>query len=221
MQKWGRFRQSIVMQLTNAARATATFIALIAWTTIVTQLWISIGKDGGLGPAVWNLIRYFTLLTNIMVAFSFANMALTGRALKQGWLAGLTLWILIVGVVYHVLLASQYHLTGLDWWTDQGFHTADPILVALWWLAFAPKREVIWRHAAIWLAWPLIYTIYALIRSPLEGQYPYFFLDAGQFGYGQVALNSVGLCAAFYASGMGIVGIGKLLSRGTYSESPG
>ena len=201
------------MKMSPRARIAAVLVALVAWAVLLTQVWLSTREHGGLAPALWVLTRYFTLLTNFMVALSFAAMALLGRTLGARWLAGLTLWILIVGVVYHVLLARLYHPQGLDWWTDQGLHSADPALTALFWLAFAPKHGLSWRLALVWLAWPLLYVVYALIRSPLEGIYPYFFIDAAKLGYGQVTLNSLGLCAAFWVGGMAIVGLGKLLRQ--------
>lgn len=202
----------ILMQLSPTARLGAAFIALIAWAALIGQLWISAADNGGVAPALWVLLRYFTILTNLMVALVYTRVVLRNQVLGDGWMAALTLWILIVGVVYHLLLAGLVDPQGFAWWVDQGLHSAVPALVALVWIGFLPKHSLNWHHAALWLFWPLAYLAYALIRGGLDGTYPYFFIDAGQFGYTRVALNSLGLCLAFYAGGLGIVGTGKLMS---------
>jgi hypothetical protein len=199
--------------LNPTARFAAFLVALVALVALATQLVLSTEHNGGILPALWILVRYFTILTNLLVAVTFSAMALSGRAPGAGWLTGLTLWILIVGIVYHALLARLFHPVGIDWWTDQGLHTADPLLAALWWLIFAPKHGLGLKHAVWWLGWPLAYVAYALIRSPLEGIYPYFFIDVSALGPARVALNSAGLTFAFFVGGLAMVGTAKALTR--------
>jgi hypothetical protein len=136
-----------------------------------------------------------------------------GAAPSSAWLAGLTLWIIIVAIVYHLLLARLWAPAGLAWWADQGLHSAVPVLVTLWWLQFAPKPGLRVGHAALWLAWPLLYTAYALVRGTLTGRYPYPFLDVTTIGYDGVALNGIGLTVAFFLGGLAMVGSAKALTR--------
>lgn len=201
------------MRLSSTAKLAAILIALTAWAALAAQFIVSLDETNGPAQALWVLARYFTILTNLLVALLFSFMAVRGKGFGPSWLGGLTLWILIVGIVYHTLLARLYDPQGLNWWSDHGLHTAVPVLTALWWLIFAPKRGLGVRQAAYWMLWPLIYVIYALARGATDGIYPYYFIDAATLGYARVALNALGLSLGFFLGGLMIVGLGKVLSR--------
>ena len=201
--------------MTKPAALATVLMAAILSLILVTQVFVTSANqtDLSFGGVIWRLVRFFTILTNLMLALAFIRMAATRRYLSVGWLAALTLWILIVGIVYHTLLAHLENPQGLGFWTDQGLHTFAPAAMALWWLAFAPKAGLRWGHAAVWLAWPLIYVIYALVRGALDGTYPYPFVDVSELGYQGVLINAIGLCAAFYVSGLALVALGRAMAR--------
>ena len=52
-----------------------------------------------------------------------------------------------------------------------------------------------------WLAWPLGYAAYALLRGAATGFYPYPFVDVPSLGMGRVLGNVAGLCIVFLATG--------------------
>ncbi|WP_394889227.1 hypothetical protein ACG873_28785 [Mesorhizobium sp. AaZ16] len=55
--------------------------------------------------ALWALIGYFTITTNLLVAIVFTGVTLRSTAFESSWLLGGTLLsILLVGVVYALLL---------------------------------------------------------------------------------------------------------------------
>lgn len=200
--------------MTKTARLSALALGLLAALTLALQVSVSIrDNDGDLLLTFWRMARYFTILTNLFVAISFLRLGGTGRAQSPTWLMALTLWIVIVGVVYHTLLAHLYDFTGLNWWTDLGLHGVIPALTALWWIVFAPKSGLGIKAAALALLWPLIYVIYALLRGAFTGEYPYFFIDVNTLGYGGVALYSAGLCFGFFLGGLVLVGLARLLAR--------
>ena len=197
--------------MTAPARLAATVIALAALAALATQVVVSYRMTGGALATLWVILGYFTVLTNLLVFASFAVMTATGRMLSASWLAGLTLWIAIVGVVYHTLLANIWEPQGLALWADQGLHTVTPVLTALFWLVFASKGGLGVMDAVRWLGWPLIYVIYALIRGMFTGRFPYPFIDLTVLTPGQVALNSVGLTVAFFLGGLLVVALARLL----------
>ena len=51
-----------------------------------------------------------------------------------------------------------------------------------------------------WLAWPVGYFAYALLRGQASGFYPYYFIDVGQLGIARVLLYAGGLLIAFLAA---------------------
>ncbi|MEC7764704.1 MAG: Pr6Pr family membrane protein [Pseudomonadota bacterium] len=197
--------------MTAPARLSAFVIAIAAAVALWLQVIVSHDLTGSAGATLWVILGYFTILTNLIVFATFARMALTGRMLSPGWLAGVTLWIAIVGVVYHALLASIWEPQGLALRADQGLHTVTPILTLAFWLVFAPKDGLGVMDAVRWLGWPLIYVIYALIRGIFTQTYPYPFIDLNVLTPGQVAVNAVGLTVAFFIGGLVFVGLGRVL----------
>lgn len=162
--------------------------------------------------ALWRMAGFFTILTNLGVVALMAAIA-RGWRIGASWAAGLLVSILMVGLVYHAVLARLWAPQGLAWWADQGLHTAVPLATALWWLAFAPKG-VVWRDLAFWLIWPMLYCAYALGRGAMTGFWPYPFLNVEALGPGVVALNIAGLVIAFAALGAGVVLLARRLRSG-------
>ncbi len=152
------------------------------------------------GARAWDLARYFTILTNLMVAGVMAAEA-TGRRTGPVWLGTITLNIAMVGLVYQLLLRPEVPLTGWNWVTDFLMHALVPVAMVLWWGGFGPRRLPV-RAVLPWLLWPVAYCVYALIRGGFEGRYPYFFLDIGRFGGMQIAINIAGLVVVFAAFGL-------------------
>lgn len=163
----------------------------------------------GLGARLWQLAGFFTVLTNVLVTVHLLVVA-KGWAMPASRAAGLLLSILVVGLIYHLLLAGLWDPQGLAWWADQGLHTAMPLGYLAWWLAFAPKN-VRRRDLPVWLIWPLLYASYALIRGSATGFWPYPFLDAGALGWVRVALNSAMMMLLFAGLGAGIIALAQRL----------
>lgn len=195
------------------ARLFAALIALVALAAVTSQLVVTFDATGSLPATLWIVGGFFTVLTNVLVLVTFAGAAATGTLPGPYWIGGLTLWILIVGAVYHTLLAGIWSPTGLQWWADQGLHTATPLLTLAFWLTFAPKAPLPWRNAVLWLWWPLLYVSYALIRGLVTGAYPYPFIDLNVLTYGQLVVNTIGLSGAFYLGGLALIAIARGLDR--------
>jgi hypothetical protein len=194
------------------ARFLAALLALLGWAVLVTHVRLGLERhpQASLWQEIWRTARYFTILTNALAAGTLTAVGFGWRP-PAGWAAGLALWMGITGVVYHALLAMD--LTGLRWWTDQGLHTAGPLALFLWWLGFAPKSGLRWRHALLWVGWPALYMGYALIRGGIDGRHPYFFLDPPRLGWEMVLVWIAALGLLFWLSGLAMVALGRALSR--------
>lgn len=195
--------------MSSGARTLAAVVAIVAWASLAGQFVLALETNGTALATLWSLLRYFTILTGVLVALTYTWMALTGRRAEPRWTAALTLWIIIVGVVYHALLA-RYGKTGLDFWADHGSHTVTPILATLWWFAYARHIRFRWRLAVIWLAYPLLYLGYALLRGASDGKYPYFFVDVSRFPLSTIAMYCTGLCIAFWLAGLLMIAIARV-----------
>ena len=198
--------------MTHQARISAALIAALALAALGLQLYVGLERRPGraVGDELWRMARYFTNLTTVLVFLRYLRIAAMGRA-SAAWTGAITLWALIVGMVYHGLLARD--LAGLRLFADHLLHSAVPLAVALWWLAFAPKGSLGARHALWWLLWPALYAFYALGRGTFVDRYPYFFVDPTRLGWDGVALWLAGLGAVFWVAGLGLIALARLLTR--------
>ena len=188
--------------LSRSSRAFAALIAFVSAASLLLQyvLLLQLTRDT-IGPALGTLrfFSYFTILSNIAVV------AVTWTALRNGtgWLAtarargAVALYIGITGIVYFLILRHLWQPQGWQWWADSGLHYAAPALYLVWWIGFVPHGALTLRDAATWLAFPLAYCIYALLRGAWLGEYPYPFLDAAQLGYPRTLLNALGVTVGF------------------------
>lgn len=170
--------------------------------------------DDSAAEVLWKLARYFTILTNALAAVTFGLLAVRGRVVSPVWLGGVALWIAIVGVVYHLLLASTDGAReGVSWWANALVHSFAPAGAMLWWLAFAPRDGLSVQAAVLWMLWPLIYVGYALGRGQIDGIYPYFFINPVQIGWPAVGQWVVILAVAFFVAGLVQIAVARLIRR--------
>jgi hypothetical protein len=193
-------------------RIMAALVALVAVISLYAQ-WVAsngvIAGDGRLA-VVWQMLAYFSVLSSIATMIIMARTASIGRIGART--AGLiTVAMLAGGIGYHALLAATWKPQGLAWWADQGLHTAVPLLMAVWWAAFAPKAGLRFFDAFRWLIWPILFADYAVVRGLAGGFYPYPFLDVAALGIYQVTLNIGALAAVFAALGLLWIGIARII----------
>ncbi|WP_068299519.1 Pr6Pr family membrane protein [Pararhodobacter sp. CCB-MM2] len=193
------------------ARNLAGAVALVAVASLATQYVVSNARPGMGDPltTLWSLARYFTILTNALVAIGFGAYAM-GRRPSDRTMAGIVLAIGLVGVVYHLLLAPSSPLQGLDFWADLGLHTLVPLGAVGWWLGWGGKGLHL-RDLPYWVVWPLAYCAYALIRGAVDGRYPYFFLDLGTHDVAFVATYVAGISGGFLGAGLAMLVLARSL----------
>ena len=165
---------------------------------------------------LWFMAGYFTILTNLAVAAVMLAVA-GGWKISGSVAAGLLVSIVMVGLIYHLILARLWQPQGLAWWANQALHTAVPLAFCGWWLAFADK-EVGWADLPKWLIWPAVYGIYVVVRGMLTGYWPYPFVNVETLGAARVAVNTLGLMVWFAVLGAGVIGVARLVRRGVLVE---
>lgn len=197
------------MSMTSTQRLFALLIAVAALGAQMTQTILDLGEGMGLFQSLWRQARYFTVLMVVTTGITFALMVLRNRHSSANWIAALTTWIVMVGIVYHALLAADHNPTGIRAVINEIQHTAVPIATLVFWIAFAPKAGLTFAQPLIWVACPLGYSLYAMVRGMFDGVFPYFFLNPETTGWLGVFAYLVGLGALFYLAGALLV----LLSR--------
>ena len=185
-------------------KASAALVAIICWAGLGLQLFATYSNLHDLAASLWVVARFFTILTNLFVAIAMTAVAID-RPVSPQILGGLTLAIILVGVVYATLLKGLVHLSGPGQIADTLLHTVSPIAMSLWWLLFAPRARLKGTGPLWWAAYPLAYFAYALLRGHFDGRYPYPFMDVGKLGWLQTAINAGGIALGFVIAGYALV----------------
>lgn len=204
-------------------RAFLIVAVCLAWFALAAQLYLlvarTIAEGGSVATGLVRYFSYFTILTNLLVAVVISSQMLpsAGRLSdffrRPGVQAATLAYILVVGVTYSLLLRQLWQPEGLQRVVDGLLHDALPLLYALYWLLWAPKGGLRWRQIPAWLAFPLAYLAWSLLRGALTGTYPYPFLDVAKIGHSGVARSSIVLLVVFAALGTMIVGVDQFLAR--------
>ncbi|MFN3845851.1 MAG: Pr6Pr family membrane protein [Paracoccaceae bacterium] len=194
-----------------SARVAALVVFVVAMASLRLQFDASHAAiaNSSVLQTLWAMAGYFTVLTNVVVAGTMAMVAMRW-AIPAAVSLAVTVSIVMVGLVYHTMLASLFNPVGLAWWADQGLHSAVPLLSLLWWIIFAP-RQGSFRAVTTALIWPAAYLLYAILRGSLTGFWPYPFLDVGNLGSARVAVNILAMVLAFAGVAAAMIAVKRRL----------
>lgn len=201
-------------------KSLAAFIALLSWIAIIAQFLISI-SDATISTAdlVVRFFSYFTILTNLMVAICcssevFFPQNVIGRFFaKPAVVTAITLYILIVGLIYNTVLRYLWQPVGMTRVVDEMLHSIIPILVLIHWWRSLDKAVLQWRSVFSWLPYPLFYLIYTLWHGSCSGFYPYPFVDVSTLGMDHVLTNSLILTLVFVCIGLLLILINRRVAK--------
>ena len=124
-------------------RIAAVVVAIVCWIGLGIQFSASYADHVDLISTLWSLGRFFTILTNLLVAVTMTWVAV-GKKVSVNFIGGVTLAIILVGVVYVTLLQGLRVLTGAHLLADTLLHKVSPVLMTLWWTFFAPRAKLRW-----------------------------------------------------------------------------
>ena len=206
---------SINERRTTVALVSGAALAVLAWSTVALQLWLSIrlslahGKS--IGDGILEYLGYFTILTNIFVALVLAVPLLApssplGRVLARAQVrACATASIVLVSIGYHILLRNVWTPGSLSWLAVVLLHYGVPSLFLLYWLLVLPKQRLAWWSPLAWCLYPIAYFAYTLLRGVILNTYPYSFFDVNKLGYERSLQNALGLLLLFIIIGAVLV----------------
>ncbi len=205
------------MSIARPFRAAAGSIAVAA---LIVQYWLLVRNfDGDIGAATLRFLNYFTLLSNAVGAAAFLVPAIApasrpGRFfLRPPVRTAVTLYLIVVGVVYHALLASRWDPKGLQLAADIALHTITPIAIVIDWLFLTLKRDLSMRFVPQAVLFPFGFAVWALVLGAVTSFYPYPFLDVAALGYPRVLMNLVILLALFAVLGALMAMLGRRLAQ--------
>lgn len=196
-------------------RLAQIIIAFIAWFALILQFYLQIvNRLTPVSEAVIRYFSYFTILTNLLVAICFTSLVVTDNKgnrflTRPSTITAVTVYILIVGLVYNLVLRSLWDPQGLQLLADNLLHSLTPLLALIYWFLYVSAKEINWKQTATWTLYPLIYLIYVMIRGSFSNFYPYFFIDASKLGYTKALTNVVYITIAFFLISLLLIWIGK------------
>jgi hypothetical protein len=203
------------MSSSQNQRSAQLIIAVITWAAVVLQFYLQLlNRTTAVSEAVIRFFSYFTILTNLLVAVCFTCLLLKG---SRGYrffnrattLTAVTVYIVIVGLVYNIVLRSQWNPQGLQLLADNLLHSLTPLLTLIYWFVFVSTKEISWKQTPSWMLYPLFYLVYVMIRGSFSDFYPYFFIDVTKLGYSQALMNAVYVTICFLLISLLLIWLGK------------
>ena len=189
-----------------------TLFAFLAVGAILVQL-IGLLDNPTFRPL--NFFSYFTIQSNLIGA----AVLLTGAIRRDIHTptfdvvrGAAVVYLVTTGIVFSVLLAGTDVDTAIPW-VNSVLHEVMPLVIVVDWLLDPPSRHISYRHSLLWLAYPLVWVVYTLIRGPLADWYPYPFLDPANGGYGSVLVYCVAIFVVVSAVCFAVAWIGNAARR--------
>ncbi len=194
-------------------------------------LYLNSGIPGG-KPAPYMLIFYtiqsnalcfiFFLVLSAKTVSDIKNKGVKGStAFLPHFKGAVTMSIAVTFIIYQFILVPQFltadsHYSILNW-QNALVHYFVPIMAVFDWLVFDEKLKFRWYDPFLWLAVPLAYFAFILVRARFGGvieivksNYPYFFIDVDTLGWISVLKNSSILILGFLILGYLIYLIDKI-----------
>lgn len=203
------------------ARLYSAVFACVGWFALILQYGLTISGNPhmGAGELTLNFFSYFTILSNILAALALTapvvapNSRLGRWSASEGVRAAVAMYIVVVGVVYHFLLAGIWAPQGWSLLANNLLHYVMPAAFVADWLFFTPKGRLRWIDPVKWLVPVLIYGGWTLLHGKLSGWWPYWFTDVDKLGLGKVMLYFTGLLVFFLIVGLIVVAVDRTFGR--------
>ncbi len=176
-------------------RAIGSGLRLLMAAAVVAAISTQLANTISIGNSVVNFFSFFTIQSNIIGAAAIVTAALAGEATRRSvWLSqfrgAATLYMGITGMIFSLLLSGADVQTPIPW-VNSTLHYIFPLFIVIDWLVDRSVRPLSFRQGLIFLAYPIAYGAYTLIRGPIVDWYPYPFLDPRDHGYPYVAVMMV------------------------------
>jgi len=176
-------------------RSISSALRLLMAATVLAAIATQLSFQVAAGASLVNFFSFFTIQSNIIGVVAVSTAALV-RANVRGslWLSQLrgsaTLYMGVTGMIFSLLLSGADVQTPIPW-VNSVLHYIFPLFIVVDWLLDRSVRPLTLRQGLIFLAYPIAYLVYTLIRGPVADWYPHPFLDPRTNGIGFVAIMSL------------------------------
>jgi hypothetical protein len=186
-----------VVRQSGALAAIRAVIAVLVLAAIAVQVSENVAQ-GTFNPT--RFFAFFTILSNLFGAIVFLMLAARWREHRSSaldLLRGASVVYLTVTFIVVIWLLSGADLQVAIPWVDFVLHKLFPVVVVLDWLIDPPISWITPRRALAWLAYPLVWLAFTLVRGAIDNWYPYPFLNPVNGGYGSVAFYVTTILVGF------------------------
>ncbi|WP_338839827.1 Pr6Pr family membrane protein [Flavobacterium ginsenosidimutans] len=169
--------------------------------------------------AAVRFFSFFTILTNAIVFLCGAMLLFGGSSKLNSFfkrcttLTAITVYILIVGIVFNLLLRPIIDLKGHHLIVSEIFHTVVPVLFFFYWLFFVSPEKISFKVIFFWLVYPIIYIFYTLFHGIMTNFYPYPFIDVTKLGFETALVNGLFVLIAFVVLSVILISISKIRTK--------
>ncbi len=176
----------------------------------------------GVGTGIIRFFSYFTVESNMLVAWTALTLALRPeidgalwRVLRMNTIIGIT----VTGLVAWFILRPLQNLQGPALLADRLLHIVCPAVAVIGWILFGPRGRISIRVLWLSLVFPISWLAYTLVRGAIVDWYPYPFIDVIKHGYASVTVNCVILAVGFIVLSFLVLAADRGLSR--WGNAPG
>ena len=185
-----------------SGRAVGSILRLLMAAAVVAAVLTQLGQTLSLGYSVPNFFSFFTIQSNIIGAVAVTTAALAGPAgRKTLWLSqfrgAATLYMAITGMIFSLLLRGADVQTPIPW-VNSVLHFIFPLFIVIDWLVDRSVRPLSFRQGLVFLAYPVAYGAYSLIRGADRGLVSVPVPGPADYGYG---LRRAARCSSWRSSG--------------------
>lgn len=196
--------------------------ALAALIGLVLSFLYGVETDQAPLPRVIRFLSLFTIQNNLFVFLAsiipvLAPASNAGRFfLRAPVRTSMTAYIVIVGVVYHFVIAPTWEPSGLTQLAMVLHHYVTPVLFFIDWILFIRKKNrncLPWITCLFTFAYPLSYIAWTLFHGSWSGWYPYPFLEVPKVGYGAALTACGGLLVQLLIFQSILVALGRAMAN--------
>jgi hypothetical protein len=207
---------NVATVLLRLLAAAAIVAAIVGQLGLSLSNWSAAGLDTG--AQLVNFFSFFTIDANVLSVLVLVIGAIfTARRVPDpAWFAvargSVVTYMAVTGVVYNLLLRGIELPQGTTLaWSNEVLHVVAPIVLVLDWLLAPGRRELATKRIWIIIAFPLIWTIYTLVRGPHAGWYPYPFLNpaTSENGYLSVSFYILLITIIIGLAGAGVIWVSR------------
>ena len=201
-------------QLFGVLRVLAGAAIVIAIVGQFAQSWSMVPDRAAF---VVNFFSFFTILSNALAAIALLIGAWYSftRAADPYWYnlvrACVVTYMATTFVVYNLLLRdiSLDQATTVPW-SNEILHVWAPLYLVADWVLAPGRRHIEWRRLWTIAIFPIVWSVYSMIRGAIVDWYPYPFLDPAQeAGYRGVGFYVIVIAAFILLVGAGIIALSR------------